>query len=559
MQALKNFLSRLFQTSAQGVKRFPFAFATTLLAVIATSWLIFSQMGDTKIPEAVTLSAWFFALASTTLELGFVMSDRARHFQWIAEAVMLALSVGWYALLRTPYNTYFAAYLFVMFALCFVSFFYVMSHPDRDKIGAHTVKSLVLAGAMCFIITVGLMICVSAVNGLLVKLPHYEEIMQIIAVFGLGFVATNTFLALLPKTDEEIAVPKVVKTLAFYIAFPLFIALVAVLCLYLLKVLVTQKIPSNQINLYVSLTSLVFIFFSFVLCAFRNRVIELFEKYMGYVLLPLIAMQIYVVYIRLNAYGFTPLRWVSLVCIIISIVFVVSTFFKRGAFKRYVILFAALCALVLAYGPFSALDLPARDQQHRLRVMLEQNNMFKEGRIVANPRASSRLQQTITSSYRVAVMGSSIPEWLPKPAQKTGVNRGFLDFPYWGDAQLDKRFRATFGFPLQPETFTNVAFSLNASHEWKTLSIGQFSKMYTVAHYSDGGKEIGKPDTVLIYGTSKVDMRPYLHAISDPEKAEQLRIALPDGAVLYISSVNYEEDDAGKTITLSLEGFVLTP
>lgn len=560
MHSMKNYLDHLLQTIKSGVRRFPFSFGATLLAVLASSWLILAQSAqqNAEIPALVTMAAWFFALASITIELSRITVSLNHRSFYALETTALALSIAWYVLLNSHHNAHYVAYMFVMFALVFLAFFFVMSHSDRAKIGAHFVKSIVLSCAISGIIVAGLMICVSAVHGLLFRVPRFEEVLAIIAVFGFGFVAINTLLALLPENDEKIVVPKVMKTLTFYVAFPLFLALVLVLCLYLVKILITQKIPSNQINLYVSLVSLVFIFFSFVFTAFKGRIIDWFEKYMGYIVLPLIAMQVYVVGIRLNAYGFTPLRWASVVCIFLSVCFVISTFFKRGAYKRMVILIAAACMLLLAYGPLSILNVPARSQVNRLRTMLEQNNMWKDGRVVADPQAPLHLKSDITSSYKIAVSGSSVPAWLPQPAKNATEHRELLGFPYWDDEVLAKNFEYTFGFPFSYDSGGEIAFTIKASHEWRDLSIDAYKHLYVVSQQGDRSDPKTKNLSDISYGSKTVDMKPLLHAITDPEDSKQLRIQLDDNSVLYIKNVMYEEDEKGEPVFFEFDGFVLT-
>lgn len=548
------------------MKRFPFSFLATFIAVVASSWMIIASSADpwmsTEIPMRITMAAWFFALVSITIEVSRYAINVKKSIMWVLEVCALALSAGWFILLGPNHNDFYVAYIFVMFAVWFVAFFFVMSHPDRQKTCAHFVKSVVLAFAISGIIVAGLLICVSAVHGLLFKIPHFEEVLAIIAVFGFGFVGVNTVLALLPEKDEEIVVPKVMKTLCFYVAFPLFIALVVVLFLYLGKVLITQKIPSNQINLYVSLVSLVFIFFSFVLTAFKGCVIELFEKYMGYVVLPLIAMQVYVVGIRLNAYGYTPLRWASVVCIFLSVCFAISTFIKGGKFKRYIILVAALCMLLLAYGPLSVLNVPARSQVNRMQTMLEQNNMWKDGRIVARADAPGRLKSDIISSYKVIVGGSSVPAWLPQPGENAIRHRELLGFPYWGDEELEKNFKEAFGFSFTYDAYFGPAYSLKVYHEWKEISVQPFEKLYIIsqqgARIEDKSSSEKKDISVITYGSKKVDMKPYIHAIKNPEDPAQLRIQLDDGAVLFIKSIMYEEGEQGEVDFFEFDGYVLT-
>ena len=162
---------------------------------------------------------------------------------------------------------------------------------------------------------------------------------------------------------NEPASGKAFKVIFLYILFPVFIILLFLLYVYLFKALVLLKLPEGEINWFVSFASCIYIVFYFVLREYRElSLIRFFYKALSFVFIPLIAVQITAYVIRFNAYGFTGWRFSSLLFIIFSVITILLTFIKKGAFTEYALLLLAVIILFGSVTPFNLINSAYKSQ-----------------------------------------------------------------------------------------------------------------------------------------------------------------------------------------------------
>lgn len=125
----------------------------------------------------------------------------------------------------------------------------------------HILKAAVFAEWIAFIVSFGLFISLWAVNELIVPIKNLEEYMLLISVFSQALVATNVFLSQLSFEKFEYPVVRMYKALVLYAAFPVYVIYVAVLYVYLAKILFTWDMPGGRINIFVSLATAFYLFF----------------------------------------------------------------------------------------------------------------------------------------------------------------------------------------------------------------------------------------------------------------------------------------------------------
>jgi hypothetical protein len=299
------------------------------------------------------------------------------------------------------------------------------------------------------------------------------------------------FLSGVPKAGEPITLPKVVKILIGTIGLPIYLLLIAILYVYLAKIIITWNLPSNQINLYASLAALFFILFYFTLGSYRteNKLIDLFMKWGKFALIPIILMQLYAINLRVSAYGITTLRYISIILVSIVLVFLVLAIVKKGKYLKGIFVVIATVAIIFTYTPLNVIDVPDRVQYDRLITILEQNDMYQNGKVIANSNASLANQAEITNifEYLVNSGGTKIP-FIKTFIDKVGY-RGYDSV----------EFGKTFGFlpyytgqgnPGQPQdVYYNNAFL------YPNLDISGYSKLVAEVGSSQGGKG-GNPLTV---------------------------------------------------------------
>ena len=144
--------------------------------------------------------------------------------------------------------------------------------------------------------------------------------------------------------------------------------------------------PINRLTGFASFALLFYCIF-YLSCQNNEKGLPLFHiKYGGYVMIPILLMQSYALFLRINAYGLTTPRYLSIMFNLIGLAFVVSSFFKKG--PKHVFLFMAVIAVILSVGPFNMIDVPFKSQTRRMEKILIKNEMLKGETIIANPSIS---------------------------------------------------------------------------------------------------------------------------------------------------------------------------
>ena len=206
-------------------------------------------------------------------------------------------------------------------------------------------KYALFCSFMTLILMGGLCLLIYAVQNLILNTDDYD-VYECCVYFCAFVFGVNTFTYYLFNRRQDESSGKAFKVITLYILFPVFSILILILYIYLLKALFLLKLPNGQINWFVSFASCFYIVFYFILREYDELpVIKFFYKFGAFAFIPLIIIQIYAYFIRVNAYGFTGYRYSSLLFIIFSIITIALTFIKKGKYVNWAII--ALTAIVL--------------------------------------------------------------------------------------------------------------------------------------------------------------------------------------------------------------------
>lgn len=292
-------------------------------------------------------------------------------------------------------------YIGIMIAVFCIVVYFCYKQNDKLIIIPHLVKSAVFSGFVSAIIQAGLSICLWAVNSLIYEINDVHKYFAIIAVFVWAILFINLFLSNIPTKNTQIRIPKIFKILTLYAALPVYLLLIFILYIYLGKIAITLKMPVGQINWFASFASLFFVFFFFTIrqYAIENKLAKLFVNFSGYIIIPVIFVQALAIYERLNAYGLTTLRYISIAFNIIALLFAIFSVIKNAKYIEKIFLIASGIAILVTLTPLNVLDYPNINQENRLKNILIANNMFDDGKIVPKEDVDYETKIKITSSY----------------------------------------------------------------------------------------------------------------------------------------------------------------
>lgn len=432
----KEFLKNFYASVKEGISRFSIAFICTVLAYLTISFeIIFeTNSGEILIPLCMTyaLVAVLSVFLKTTQE--YISNKLSGIIQYVLCA---AAGVAGFLLIRINYESLYMvmAYTGIMIALiCFI-FFILMRGENRNLAFPRLVASGVFAAAVCGVLSAGLSTCIAAFQSLIFTWDDIYKLYLIVNLFIWAVVFINVFLSFIPKKDAPIPQSKIFRAFVLFAGLPLYMLLIAILILYLAKIVITWNMPVGEINWFASFASLFFIFFLLSVMQYSEKIAKLFTKFGGYFLAPVLVMQAIAVFERINAYGLTTPRTVSLVLIAISILFIAGSVIIPKHLNK-IALISGLIVLVVTNTPLNVIDMPIASQTNILKTVLAENDMLKDGEVVPNPNVSQEDAQRISSAYRyLKYDAEKVPDFIPDSEKRIDEIFGFEDPTlYYGES-----------------------------------------------------------------------------------------------------------------------------
>lgn len=296
--------------------------------------------------------------------------------------LFLLLAYAWYGV-ENPSRQLIVGTIGVYLALLFLTLFFLERINKAPGLPALLVAAAFSTGTS-ILLFLGLAVCIAAFWALIITDARtwIAETTYLFAchiaysVWGLG-----AFLGTLAKPDERYAFSAAAQKVLLYLFFPVYLLLLLVLYLYVGKIISAGEMPVGTMNWYASFALLGFSFF-FSTLAVQTR-LPLFSRFLKWafvLFLPILAVQIYGVWLRYEAYGLTTPRYTSMICTFCGIYALTVAFLRRKPQQIY--LCAAILALIFSLTPLNVVDVPLRDQEARLSRILTENNLIQNGKFI---------------------------------------------------------------------------------------------------------------------------------------------------------------------------------
>ena len=472
-------------------------FALVPLFLACLTVLISLQIEETFRNNGQTITrlifaAIFGAFLGTAFEFFTERFDRLIRIRWLLQAFAALFALLYYLVYTSPVKTdgiMIVRLLVICFALlAFYIWIPTLKKPENFSANALIhFKSFFISALYSLVLTLGLLAIYFAIDLLLVKLDDKipGHIMNIMGTFFFPIY----YLSLLPRFNsdkEEMAVkreaassyPRFLEILVSYIAMPLITVFTAVLVVYLLKIIITLKWPVGELGPMVLGYSSVGLLLHVLCGRLTNRFAVLYRKFFPMALIPLVGLQLYSVFIRINAYGITESRYYLMLFSIYSIVcamyLVATKNLKPGAIAILVACFAILSVL----PPVDAFTVSRTSQLSRIEVIFARNHMLPHGKVVPGSNVSGGDQMEITNimNYMDRMGHISYLKWLP------------ADYMEYRDFEKVFGFSQTYSRDSQSPD-NNTYFNANADQRLP-LDISGYDTMLRAGIYNSGTGKI---------------------------------------------------------------------
>ena len=300
----------------------------------------------------------------------------SRLLAWPVTAAVGALGVWfWYAVGEETPRYLLWAMLYVGMAISFSSLCVaVLSRLTDEKslFSRLTLNALAACGST-MLFTLSLILCLLAFDKLIYKVDYkwYFDFW----ICGWAVLAPVGMLSLLPERGESENDADRPTAFLFWILLPASLLLLAILYLYLGRILITRTMPSGELNWFGSVALAAYTYFWLSLRGSTRRFFRLFIRWGWVLLLPVLAMQITGIVIRYHAYGLTAARYAGMITLSFGVVALILAAFKRSSLGFFIYIAAA--GLIFTVSPLNIVDVPIRNQEARLKAVLEKNGFLK--------------------------------------------------------------------------------------------------------------------------------------------------------------------------------------
>ncbi len=436
---IREYFQNFFTNVKNGVYRYFIAFICSLLFYLTVSYEIL--FGTSKEEIIVPLCMTYALVALFSVLLKTIQEYICQKLRSVIQYSLCAvIAIAGFLLIKWNYESLYTvmAYSGVIVSLiCFI-FFLLMRGENRDLAFPKLVSSFVFTVAVCGVISAGLSTCIAAFQSLIFNWSQSYKLYLIVNLFVWVIGFPNIFLSFIPKKEIPASQSKIFRIFVLFAGLPLYILLIAILLIYLAKIVITLNMPVGEINWFASFASLFFIFFVMSVMQYTEKLAKLFIKYGGYFLIPVLIMQALAVFERIYAYGLTTPRTISLVLIVISILFIGGTIIAPKHLNK-VALISGIIVLLVTVTPFNVIDMPVRSQTAILKNVLMKNNMIKDGIVIPNENISDEDAETILSSFNyLQYNAGKTPDFIPN------AEKPFSEIFGFSDIQRETRYEGCF-------------------------------------------------------------------------------------------------------------------
>ncbi|WP_290776653.1 DUF4153 domain-containing protein, partial [Anaerofustis sp.] len=394
-------------------------------------------------------------------------------------------------------------------SLILIGIYLIYSAENEDTLFAHIFKSFMLGFFVSLIIYIGLTLCYTAFDILVLSLNiHFYAT---IAVFSFVFVFVNLFLSFIPKKGEVKKLPKTYTNIIKNVMFPIYVLLLVILYLYIAKIIITGNIPIGEMNLYASLALLGFVFLYLNLKKENTKAVILFKKYGGFILIPVIITQLVFIGIRINAYGLTPLRCLSLAMILIGVMFLISSLTKMNI--KYPFLIGGIILLIVTISPLNIYSVSNKTQEARLISVMEKYDIYNSqgSKSLKDKNISEADKKTIESCHNFLVTSPGIKSDFVKNIKDKKDTEYLYGFKFDTEEDLSdfddyENYYYTYNFQdkkIDIKDYKSI-YQINTQSKITKEKFKDEKKLknYFMKVYEQNGKK-SNDDTVLVYTPDK--------------------------------------------------------
>ena len=542
MEKVKSFFKKTIESIKNGIKEFPLTMIIVAFCTLLISFNIIFEAWDEEGILKFIYAAVIFAIGSFFTEVTKKEDKKSKMIMYI---LSFLIAIGFWAFAYAEDEVILANALKIAISYCAILgtiSIYILQKISNLDFGEY-IRELIISGIKVGItstvLTIGslfIYIVLSELFDLDYDIAERIMIVLITCIYGLYVLPRMIGVFKVEnKTDN-----KFFEGLFKYALGGIILIITTIIYAYILKIIFSLDVPSNVIY---RITAVLFFF-----AAITWTVVNSYEakdfygkifKYLPYLFLPFIILQIYSLGARIVENGLTPVRYIGVMYIMFECIYLGLYKFKKEKLSNILLVFGVITCITLSV-PFINMD-----KLSELNQMARVKTFFK----VDDP------ENDLTDEQKAKIRGAYyyIKNYLPD-----GYNK--IDEIFSDDEQ---EIIINFNYKKQdsePEKETKYMYR---SKELDFVSIDNYSKLYNLDYYLSSYRSEALDEDYLyeLEDNKFIDLKPLIAKLiendveDENEYLYEFDIAENYHIIVTYVNLNYYED--GSVDNCSIEGYIL--
>ena len=511
---IKKFLQNLKDNFKDYIKNH---LVTNILLLLISIVIIIVDLDNAKdfIPRLLT--TLFLTAMFTTLAESYTKDNKKRSIIYI---IGLIISIF---LSKCILESELARYLIGTVLILGFTILYLIAKNSKEttnKFLTSTYTNLLKFGIIGSILNTGLLLILALISSLLIEVGEAVFVKLEIVLFVLYYIPA-LIISLETKEEEN----KFIYILVNYVSLPQIALATLVIYLYLIKLLVTLKLPYTQT--FATNAILLSLGIPIVLMSLsydKNKLPYKIANILKKLFIPLVLLQIFSLSLRIYDYSITTSRYFGIILLILGIISMILLNKNNGNNYKLILLPCVILSITSFIIPYiNIYELPNYMQINRLKQILPEGKHYKD--------LTKKEKETVTSIFYTVYEDKYYPAYLPKKElEKQIYSNNKYDYRDYIDDEIyytNKTKKIDISKYNQIEEYS--------SYNYKELSITVNNNKYDLTQYC---KELYK------YHQKNNNLDNYMK--------EKNIIELDNNIDLYIKDITLEYNDKH----LSIEGYI---
>lgn len=382
MNRLKEKLYHLGLALKKSIEKFPLTIITAIILTIIYAVNLENDFIDTTAISNLTLFGLIFAsgafLIETIITTG--MKNRARYY------IISALIAGLFTYIANTKGDFLGIdnFLIEKLFICYeitvlvlaVYYNYRKSNKTFEEYVTSVFVNVCKSSIVYGILSIGIAMVIGIFTFLILDGNGYMLIARAeILILGIYYIPTIIYSFY--NIEEKTA--KFARAVIKYVLGTLLIAAFAIIYMYMIKIIISRKVPVNQIFSMLAMLFIVGCPIWTMIAKFKeDGLLDKINKKLPILFMPFIILQIYSIGVRIINNGITESRYLGIMIVVFEIIYIIMYLKNREKIEKILLVFIALAIISILVPYVNMFKVSEFSQYNNLKIYKQKTQYTDE-------------------------------------------------------------------------------------------------------------------------------------------------------------------------------------